>query len=177
MGRKNWDAKIRRSRRNVGGRFALLYASKVSIFSTLVSFCVSWKKSLLVQGIEGDHVRIQPLSNPIQLIINPHFDESIRELANRIVPVCSDYHSVAQHVESVCESKRSGVVSQAFAAACRTILEEYHLYVAQLESCQVGEGLSLQKMWYHIQPLQHTLKVLAEATRLIKEVRFLLDLR
>ena len=47
------------------------------------------------------------------------------------------------------------------AAAMRTLLKEYLILVTQLEQLQRQGLLSLQKLWFYIQPAMRTVDILA----------------
>ena len=54
-----------------------------------------------------------------------------------------------------------GQVNHALAAAMRTLVKEYLILVTQLEQLQRQGLLSLQKLWFHIQPAMRTVDILA----------------
>lgn len=54
-----------------------------------------------------------------------------------------------------------GQVNHALAAAMRTLLKEYLVLVTQLEQLQRQGLLSLQKLWFYIQPAMRTVDILA----------------
>lgn len=60
-----------------------------------------------------------------------------------------------------------GQVNHALAAAMRTLVKEYLILVTQLEQLQRQGLLSLQKLWFYIQPAMRTVDILASlGTRL-----------
>lgn len=54
-----------------------------------------------------------------------------------------------------------GQVNHALAAAMRTLVKEYLILVTQLEQLQRQGLLSLQKLWFYIQPAMRTVDILA----------------
>lgn len=54
-----------------------------------------------------------------------------------------------------------GQVNHALAAAMRTLVKEYMILVTQLEHLQRQGLLSLQKLWFYIQPTMRTMEILA----------------
>lgn len=54
-----------------------------------------------------------------------------------------------------------GQVNHALAAAMRTLIKEYMILITQLEHLQRQGLLSLQKLWFYIQPTMRTLEILA----------------
>lgn len=54
-----------------------------------------------------------------------------------------------------------GQVNHALAAAMRTLVKEYLILVTQLEQLHRQGLLSLQKLWFYIQPAMRTIDILA----------------
>lgn len=54
-----------------------------------------------------------------------------------------------------------GQVNHALAAATRTLVKEYMILITQLEHLQRQGLLSLQKLWFYIQPTMRTMEILA----------------
>lgn len=54
-----------------------------------------------------------------------------------------------------------GQVNHALTAAMRTLMKEYLILVTQLEHLQRQDLLSLQKLWFYIQPTMRTMEILA----------------
>jgi len=54
-----------------------------------------------------------------------------------------------------------GQVNHALAAAMRTLIKEYMILITQLEHLQRQGLLSLQKLWFYIQPTMRTLEILS----------------
>ncbi|MGH0141861.1 UNVERIFIED_CONTAM: hypothetical protein FKN15_074997 [Acipenser sinensis] len=54
-----------------------------------------------------------------------------------------------------------GQVNHALAAGMRTLIKEYMILVTQLEHLQRQGMLSLQKLWFYIQPTMRTMEILA----------------
>ena len=53
------------------------------------------------------------------------------------------------------------MINQGLCSAMRGLLKEYMVVVAQLESQQNMDQLTLQKLWYYIQPCMKTLEILS----------------
>eukprot|EP00004_Rigifila_ramosa_P026016 TRINITY_DN7930_c0_g1_i1.p1 TRINITY_DN7930_c0_g1~~TRINITY_DN7930_c0_g1_i1.p1 ORF type:complete len:922 (+),score=173.42 TRINITY_DN7930_c0_g1_i1:178-2766(+) len=83
-----------------------------------------------------------------------------------MLPVCGHYVRL-QHFANENAQLSRGCVMQAFLAALRDILHDYHLLVAQLETQLANETLTLQKLWFFIQPTAETLSILV---RLIEKI-------
>lgn len=54
-----------------------------------------------------------------------------------------------------------GQVNHALTAAMRTLMKEYLILVSQLEHLQRQGLLTLQKLWFYIQPTMRTMEILA----------------
>lgn len=52
-------------------------------------------------------------------------------------------------------------MNHALTAAMRTLMKEYLILVTQLEHLQRQGLLSLQKLWFYIQPTMRTMEILA----------------
>ncbi|XP_033698414.1 gamma-tubulin complex component 2 isoform X2 [Lagenorhynchus albirostris] len=113
-------------------------------------------------GVDGRYVTAQPLTGRQSrtFLVDPSLDLSIRELVSRVLPAASSYSTVTRFVEEK-SSFEYGQVNHALAAAMRTLVKEYLILVTQLEQLQRQGLLSLQKLWFHIQPAMRTVDILA----------------
>ncbi|TSK14574.1 Gamma-tubulin complex component 2 [Bagarius yarrelli] len=113
-------------------------------------------------GVEGRDITAQPVlgRQSRSFIVDPSLDMSIKELVNRILPVASSYSTVTRFIEEKC-SFEYGQVNHALTAAMRTLMKEYLILVTQLEHLHRQGMLSLQKLWFYIQPTMRTIEVLA----------------
>lgn len=78
-----------------------------------------------------------------------------------ILPVSRYYHKLQVFVKTA-SSMEVGRISNAVAAAVRGLLKEYLLLVVQLETMQRQGALSLQKLFYHVNPTLRTMRSLQE---------------
>lgn len=72
-------------------------------------------------------------------------------------------------MSSFTEEKSSfeyGQVNHALTAAMRTLMKEYLILVTQLEHLHRQGTLSLQKLWFYIQPTMRTMEILASIGKL-----------
>ncbi|XP_068817319.1 gamma-tubulin complex component 2 isoform X1 [Capricornis sumatraensis] len=113
-------------------------------------------------GVDGRYITAQPLTGRQSrtFLVDPNLDLSIRELVSRILPVAASYSTVTRFIEEK-SSFEYGQVNHALAAAMRTLLKEYLILVTQLEQLQRQGLLSLQKLWFYIQPAMRTVDILA----------------
>lgn len=61
-----------------------------------------------------------------------------------------------------------GQVNHALTAAMRTLMKEYLILVTQLEHLQRQGLLSLQKLWFYIQPTMRTMEILSSIGKKLK---------
>ncbi|EDO46105.1 predicted protein, partial [Nematostella vectensis] len=117
----------------------------------------------LMMGVEGKYIRVKPLKDkhgPRIFIVDKTLDVSMNEMVHRILPVCSHYSTICRFIEEK-SSFEYGLVNHALCAAMRTLLKEYLILVAQLEhQFRMGQ-LSLQKLWFYIQPCIRTMEILS----------------
>uniref|UniRef100_A0A8C5UXL7 Gamma-tubulin complex component n=1 Tax=Microcebus murinus TaxID=30608 RepID=A0A8C5UXL7_MICMU len=113
-------------------------------------------------GVDGRYITAQPLAGRQSrtFLVDPNLDLSIRELVSRILPVAASYSTVTRFIEEK-SSFEYGQVNHALAAAMRTLVKEYLILVTQLEQLHRQGLLSLQKLWFYIQPAMRTVDILA----------------
>ncbi|XP_077595358.1 gamma-tubulin complex component 2 [Stigmatopora nigra] len=113
-------------------------------------------------GVDGREVISQPVlgRQNRSFVVDAALDASVKELVQRILPVASYYSAVTRFVEEK-SSFEYGQVNQALTAAMRTLLKEYLILVAQLEHVHRRGLLSLQKLWFYLQPTMRTMDILA----------------
>ena len=117
----------------------------------------------LMVGIEGRYIKTEPSGDelaPRKFAIDKTLDVSLKTLVNRVLPVCSCYSVVTRFIEEH-STFYQGRVNQALCAAMKALVREYCVVVAQLEHQFHLNQLSLQKLWYYVQPCMATLSVLA----------------
>ncbi|XP_026078775.1 gamma-tubulin complex component 2 isoform X2 [Carassius auratus] len=113
-------------------------------------------------GVDGRDITAQPVlgRQSRSFIVDPSLDMSIKELVNRILPVASCYSTITRFTEEK-TSFEYGQVNHALTAAMRTLMKEYLILVTQLEHLHRQGTLSLQKLWFYIQPTMRTMEILA----------------
>ncbi|KAG0044239.1 hypothetical protein BGZ83_010512 [Gryganskiella cystojenkinii] len=132
-----------------------------------------------MMGIEGKY--ITPTRRPVtaqdhdaeyihkEFKIDDSIDPSLRDLVSRILPLASIYLSLEAFVE-LHSRFEYGFVSHALCAAIRTLLKEYLILIAQLETqFRSSPDFTLQKLWYYIQPTMQTLTSLDVLVGVIRE--------
>ena len=92
--------------------------------------------------------------------VDHSMDPSLLSLVYRVLPLLTHYSTVACFVQDMFRFVH-GMVNQALGASMRGLLKEYLLISAQLETQHRQGQLTLQKLWYYVQPCLHTLEILA----------------
>ncbi|XP_007897077.1 gamma-tubulin complex component 2 isoform X1 [Callorhinchus milii] len=113
-------------------------------------------------GVDGKYITANSLMGRQNRLfaVDPTLDMSIKELVNRILPLAASYSSVTRFIEEK-SLFEYGQVNHALAAAMRALVKEYMILVTQLEHLQRQGLLSLQKLWFYIQPTIRTMEILA----------------
>ncbi|THH01030.1 hypothetical protein EW026_g1600 [Hermanssonia centrifuga] len=121
-----------------------------------------------LQGIEGSYITFPHDYSPededplqgLRFIVSPTLDPSLRDLAERILPLATYYTAITSFIEA-----RShldfGLVNHALCAAMRDMLKDYQTLLAQLEfAFNMSPQFTLQKLWFYVHPTLHTLSLL-----------------
>jgi gamma-tubulin complex component 2 len=115
-------------------------------------------------GIEGKYIRASTTKlDRLSFTIDPAIDPSLADLCGRILPLACNAHAVSRYINVHCRFEY-GRICHAFCAALRHVMKEFYVLVCQLEHQFVKEQLSLQKLWFYVQP---TLRVFGVLDRLI----------
>lgn len=128
-----------------------------------------WDILYCLKGIDGSYVVSEPLTTPYGVKtfnISPDVGISFKQLAQQILPLASYYSMTVRFVEEKI-SPDDGQVNHALRGAIRSLLKDYLLFVVQLETEHVHGKLSLQKLWFYIQPTMLTMSMLSQITSTI----------
>lgn len=98
--------------------------------------------------------------------VDPSLDPSLRSLLDRLLPLPTNYSTVAGFIQDMCTFAQ-GMVNQALAGAMRGVVKEYLLVSAQLETEHRRGQLTLQKLWYYVQPCLSSMALLARVATAI----------
>ena len=123
----------------------------------------------LLVGVEGKYIRVRPRDaahGSVGFTTDAELDTSFSEMISRIIVACSHYSAIANYIDTSSDFL-SGRVNQALSAAMRTLLKDYYVLVAQMEHQFKLGSLTLQRMWFYLQPCLHTLEVVAAVARQI----------
>ena len=124
----------------------------------------------LMLGVDGRYITAKPLKdgNSRSFTVDLTLNTSLLSLVNRILPLCSHYSTICRFMEE--NSKFVyGQVNQGLAAAMRQLVREHSIVVAQLETQLNQNQLTLQKMWYYLQPCLKTMELLARTASTVEK--------
>eukprot|EP00118_Oscarella_pearsei_P007621 m.37909 g.37909 ORF g.37909 m.37909 type:complete len:927 (+) comp32477_c0_seq6:89-2869(+) len=108
----------------------------------------------VMTGIEGKYILVQPVKRKFstrKFVTDQSLDSSLSVLVKRMLPLCTQHSFLCRFIEEYSQFEH-GVVAHALCSAMQSVLKEYYILVAQLEHQNRLEELSLQKMWFHLQP-------------------------
>ena len=117
----------------------------------------------LMLGVNGHFVTAKPLKSgqhQREFQLDHTINTSLQSLVTRILPLCSHYSTVCSFVEEHCRYSH-GTINQALCAAMMELVREHTILVAQLENQFLQAQLTLQKMWYYVQPCLRSMELLA----------------
>ena len=86
-------------------------------------------------------------------------DESLLCIVLKILPLCNQYESTVQFV-CLHSHFEYGLVSHATCEGINILLREYRLRLIQVETEFSRAELTLQKLWFYLQPCIRTLETL-----------------
>ncbi|KAI6656503.1 Gamma-tubulin complex component 2 [Oopsacas minuta] len=117
--------------------------------------------SLLI-GVQGWYILYDPDTKQLGYYqggeyINP----SLRSLIRKIEPLFCFYSTVTKFIEMY-STYEHGLVSQSLCSVMSTLLKEHFTVAAQLETQLRSGNLSIQQLWFFLQPCFKTLSLLYE---------------
>ncbi|EIW70708.1 gamma-tubulin complex component 2 [Tremella mesenterica] len=124
----------------------------------------------VLQGVEGTLIRYDDNYDPLDATqrlqgvkwrVDPSLDPSLLSLVERLLPLASFFTSVAASME-LRSSPEFGMVSHALCSGIRSMLKEYRVLTAQLESLYLSSStFTLQTLYFHLHPTLHTMSLLS----------------
>ncbi|CAG2115806.1 unnamed protein product, partial [Medioppia subpectinata] len=112
-------------------------------------------------GIEGKYIRLQPLKdkpNKHDIIVDKTGDELLYTLAARVTALCPYFSQIIHFIDTI----DTGLVNQSLVAAMRAQIKDFFTLISQLETQHRKNDLTLQKMWYYLQPSFTNLAILKD---------------
>eukprot|EP01112_Ceratiomyxa_fruticulosa_P004486 TRINITY_DN15026_c0_g1_i1.p1 TRINITY_DN15026_c0_g1~~TRINITY_DN15026_c0_g1_i1.p1 ORF type:complete len:854 (-),score=186.01 TRINITY_DN15026_c0_g1_i1:181-2742(-) len=112
----------------------------------------------VMMGIEGKYIK---KSNDTRgFVVEPTLDICFSDLIQRILPLCTHYIGISHFLDTHHTRFESGLVTHALCAGIKGLLKEYFILIAQLEH-QLRQGkLTLQRVWFYIQPSLRTMELI-----------------
>lgn len=135
----------------------------------LGKFPISAQEKLLMEdllyaliSIEGNYIKRR--QNDLLYAVEPYLDspscdESLLYMVNKILPLCEQHDKICVFV-NLHSYYECGLVSHALCEAISSLLKEYKLKITQIDVELEKNDLTLQKLWYYLQPCMRTLECL-----------------
>ncbi|CAH8642508.1 unnamed protein product [Schistosoma margrebowiei] len=122
-----------------------------------------------LQGNQGVYIKPLPLSNRYAVRcfkVDEKMTPSLSDTVNKILPLCSDYSTVARFIGEK-STFEYGTVNQALACAMRGLLKDYLILLCQLEYQHKIGQLGIVKLHFF---LQETATAFNHLTRLVNNI-------
>ena len=124
----------------------------------------------LMEGIEGLYITSKRKTTAVDPLIEQKFsiasgiNASLKDLTRRLLPVCANFATIVHFIQEK-STFAYGTVNHALAAAMKNLVRDYFTLTAQLETQLHAGQLTLQKMWFYLQPTMRTFELLASICR------------
>lgn len=112
-----------------------------------------WIRPKLVDGRSGPRLEFT-------IVARGQLEPALLEMATKMLPLCECVAVISRFAETR-RRYEWGLVSQALAGAMRGVLQDWELMIAQLEHQLRNGKLTLQGLWYYVQPPMAALKLVA----------------
>jgi Spc97 / Spc98 family. len=89
----------------------------------------------------------------------PTCDESLLYMVNKMLPLCEQHDKVCVFV-NLHSYYEYGLVSHALCEAVTSVQKEYKLKITQIDGELENGSLTLQKLWFYLQPCIRTFECL-----------------
>ncbi|KAF0299593.1 Gamma-tubulin complex component 2 [Amphibalanus amphitrite] len=113
-----------------------------------VLFCLS--------GVDGEYISVSQGDCRIDGTIDPALQETVRQIS----PLFAHFATVMAFAEE--STFVPGQVVQALGAALRSHVKNYLVLIAQLETQHRAGELTMQRLWFYLQPSLRTMEILAD---------------
>jgi gamma-tubulin complex component 2 len=117
-----------------------------------------------MMGVEGRYVTASRSGGGAGGVVTFHISEglepSLRALAKEALPLCAAAATASDYAERA-RRFESGLVGHALAAEMSELLHDWHTMIVQLEHQKNLGRLSLQALWFYVQPAAPALALLA----------------
>lgn len=119
-------------------------------------------------GISGQFIVATRKGGVADFEVSDQISKSIRTVVGQILPLAKHFHAV-QHFIQEQARKESGQILRAIGAAMNDFMSEYFISIVSLESDDLSNRLTLQKLLFLIQPKMNGMMVLADVSRKLEE--------
>ncbi|KAM3146816.1 hypothetical protein pb186bvf_000970 [Paramecium bursaria] len=107
-----------------------------------------------MMGIEGNYIKKR--NSSFEYAMEPHLEEttcdvSLHQLISRLIPMCSQRDQI-EYLLQIKNKFENGYVAQALCSCIRELMHKFTLMVNQLDQEFIQGDLTLQKLWYYLQP-------------------------
>ncbi|KAK2716064.1 gamma-tubulin complex component 2-like isoform X2 [Artemia franciscana] len=114
----------------------------------------------VLSGIEGQYI-FSEVNNAVRTFtVDETMSPPLRDMVARFLPLCLDFSTVVRFSEDYSRYD-NGLVSQALSGGISVLLKDYIVLIAQLETEHIQGSLSMQKLYYHLQPSMSTMTFLS----------------
>ncbi|XP_021928970.1 gamma-tubulin complex component 2-like isoform X2 [Zootermopsis nevadensis] len=170
----NWNS----VRPNMNLDFVTHHSGPVPFAAPLGAIPVCSQESMVIEeilfcleGAESDYIVPNPLRGLYEtrvFSISESIDPSLHEMVKQILPLASHYSMVMRFIQEKSQFE-CGQVNHALTAAMNTLIKDYMVLVAQLETANRKGNFSIHKLWFFIQPTLHTMEILANIASTISK--------
>lgn len=113
----------------------------------------TWVRAKLVEGRGGPRLEYR-------IAARGQLEPALMEMASRMLPLCECVAVVQRYVETR-RGYEWGLVCQALAGAMRQVVQDWQLMLAQLEHQLKAGKLTMQALWYYVQPPMAAMRLVA----------------
>eukprot|EP01133_Synstelium_polycarpum_P015072 gene15072-17841_t len=135
-----------------------------TVIEDLLSAMLGIEGSIIHVARPADHLEATGAAEAlITFTVDASIDASTVLLTQRILPLCAKYTYISDFVDTR-SNYEWGLVSHALAEAITELLHEHHNLVVMLETQHRANTLTLQRLWFHVQPIMKQFDVLYAIT-------------
>lgn len=103
----------------------------------------------------------------VEFGVSSELSETLRDLVQEITPLASYYSNIQAFVQYAI-LPRNGQVLHSLSDALKSIINDYYMSIARLETMHSKQKLSLHKIIYFLRPITITMEKISEITTQIK---------
>lgn len=119
-------------------------------------------------GTSGQFIVAHRKGAVVEFEMSEQISKSIQTVVGQILPLAKHFHAV-QHFIQEHARREPGQILRAIGAAMNDFMNEYFISIASLESDDLNNRLTLQKLLFLIQPKMNGMMVLADVSRKLQE--------